>query len=140
MIVVDTNVMSELMRPSPSTAVTGWVQARSATELYTTAISIAEVLHGIERLPDGRRKNLVKATAEDVFSAFADHLLAFDATAAVEYARLVSSREHAGAPIDGFDAQIAAICRVHGATLATRNVKDFHDAGVDVVDPWRASG
>lgn len=128
------------MRPSPSNAVTSWVQARSATELYTTAITVAEVLYGIERLPDGRRKELLKATAEDVFSAFADHLLAFDATAAVEYAWLVSSREHAGAPIDGFDAQIAAICRVHGATLATRNVKDFHDTGIDVVDPWRASG
>lgn len=140
MIVVDTNVTSELMRPSPSTAVTRWVQARGSTELYTTAITLAEVLHGIERLPDGRRKNLLKATAQDVFSAFADHLLAFDATAAMEYARLVSLRERAGAPIDGFDAQIAAICRVHGATLATRNVKDFQDTGIDVVDPWRASG
>ncbi len=138
MIVVDTNVTSELMRPVPSPAVTAWVRARSATELYTTSITLAEVRYGIERLSDGRRKDLLRAMAEDVFSAFANHVLAFDATAAVDYARIVSSRDRAGAPIDGFDAQIAAICRVHGATLATRNVKDFHDTGIDVTDPWQA--
>ncbi len=140
MIVVDTNVTSELMRPSPSTTVTAWVRARTATELYTTSITLAEVLYGIERLPGGRRKDVLKTTATDVFSAFADQLLAFDATAAVEYAGLVDSRERAGAPIDGFDAQIAAICRVHGATLATRNVKDFQDVGIEVVDPWCDNG
>ncbi len=138
MIVVDTNVTSELMRPLPSPAVTAWVRARSATELYTTSITLAEVRYGIERLPDGRRRDLLRATAKDVFSAFADHVLVFDATAAVEYAEIVSSRDRAGAPIDGFDAQIAAICRAHGATLATRNVKDFHDTGIDVTDPWHA--
>jgi len=140
MIVVDTNVTSELMRPSPSTTVTAWVRARTATELYTTSITLAEVLYGIERLPGGRRKDVLKTTATDVFSAFADQLLAFDATAAVEYAGLVDSRERAGAPIDGFDAQIAAICRVHGATLATRNVQDFQDVGIEVVDPWCDNG
>lgn len=140
MIVVDTNVTSELMKPSPSTAVTTWVRNRGAADLYTTSITIAEVLYGIERLPAGRRKDQLKTTTKDVFSAFADHLLAFDATAAVEYAGLVSSRERTGAPIDGFDAQIAAICRVHGATLATRNAKDFQDTGIDIVDPWRPNG
>lgn len=71
-----------------------------------------------------------------MFSAFADHVLAFDATAAVDYAGIVSSRERAGTPIDGFDAQIAAICRARGATLATRNVKDFHGTGIEVTNPW----
>jgi len=136
-IVVDTNVASELMRPSPSSAVTAWVRARSASELYTTSITLAEVRYGIERLPDGRRKDLFRIAAEEVFSAFADHVLAFDAKAAVEYAGVVASRDRAGAPIDGFDAQIAAICRVHGATLATRNVKDFHDTEIAVTDPWQ---
>jgi predicted nucleic acid-binding protein len=135
-IVVHTNVTSELMKPVPSTTVTAWVRARSATELYTTSITLAEVLDGIARLPDGRRKDLLKTTAQGVFSAFADQLLAFDATAAVEYAELVSSRERTGPPIEGFDAQIAAICRAHGATLATRNVKDFQDTGIAVIDPW----
>lgn len=83
----------------------------------------AEVRYGIERLADGRRKDLLRSAAEDVFSAFADHILAFDATAAVDYAAIVSARDRTGAPIDGFDAQIAAICRAHGATLATRNIK-----------------
>lgn len=139
MIVVDSNVTSELMRPSPSPAVTAWVRARSASELYTTSITLAELRYGIERLPDGRRKDMLRRAAEDVFSAFADHILAFDAMAAVEYAEIVNSRERAGAPIEGFDAQIAAICRVHGATLATRNVKDFHDTRIDVTDPWHGS-
>ena len=112
------------------------MRKRSATELFTTSITLAEVLNGIERLPDGRRTNLLRTTAEGVFSAFADQLLAFDSAAASESAELVNFRERSGAPIDGFDAQIAAICRVHGATLATRNIKDFHDTGVEVTDPW----
>ncbi len=136
MIVVDTNVTSELMRRSPSPTVTTWVRAWSAPELYTTAITLAEVRYGIERLPDGRRKELLRSTADEVFSAFADQVLAFDATAAVNYAGIVSSRDDTGSPIDGFDAQIAAICRAHGATLATRNIKDFHDTGIKVTNPW----
>jgi len=140
MIVVDTNVTSELMKPSPSTAVTAWLRACSPSELYTTSITVAEVLYGIERLTDSRRRDLLRTVAEDAFSAFAAYVLAFDATSAVEYATLVSQRERTGAPIDGFDAQIAAICRAHGASLATRNVKDFHGTGIDVINPWQAGG
>lgn len=136
MIVLDTNVTSELMKPSPSPVVTAWVRAGNADELYTTSITLAEVRYGIERLPDGRRKELLRTAAQEVFSAFADHVLAFDATAAVDYAEIVISRDRAGAPIDGFDAQIAAICRAQAATLATRNVKDFDDTGIDVTNPW----
>lgn len=139
MIVVDTNVTSELMRPSPSPVVTAWVRARGAAEMFTTSITLAEVRYGIERLPNGRRKDVLRAAAEDVFSRFADHVLPFDASAAVDYAEVVSARERAGAPIDGFDAQIAAICRARGATLATRNVNDFRGVGVEVTDPWEAS-
>ncbi len=138
MIVVDTNVTSELMRPSPSPVVAAWVRGHSATELYTTSITLAEVRYGIERLPDSRRKDLLITTAEEAFSAFTDHVLPFDAAAAVEYAGIVSHRERAGTPIDGFDAQIASICRTHNATLATRNVKDFENAGIVVIDPWQA--
>lgn len=137
MIVVDTNVTSELMRPSPSPVVKAWVRAHNAAELYTTSITLAEVGYGIERLPDGRRKELLRTGADDVFSAFAAHVLSFDATAAPAYAEIASRRERTGAPIDGFDAQIAAICRTRGAALATRNVKDFHDTGITVIDPWQ---
>lgn len=75
-----------------------------------------------------------------MFSAFVDRVLAFDGTAALQYARAVSRRDRAGAPIEGFDARIAAICRAHHAVSATRNVKDFRDTGTDITDPWQASG
>lgn len=138
MIVVDTNVTSELMRPSPSPAVVAWVQARRASQLYTTSITVAEVLYGIERLPESRRKQLLGTTAIEVFAAFADRVLAFDEPAAVQYANIVAARDGAGARISGFDAQIAAICRSQGATLATRNTKDFDGTGVAVANPWTA--
>lgn len=138
MNIVDTNVVSELMRPVPSLALATWVRSHGATELYTTSITLAEILYGIERLRHGRRKDLLRTAANDVFSAFAEHVLAFDMPAAAEYARIVTHRKHAGLPIDGFDAQIAAVCRMHDAALATRNVKDFHDTGIHVVDPWHA--
>ena len=137
MIVVDTNVVSELMRPAPSPAVEAWVRARSGGELYTTSITVAEIGYGIERLPYGARRTRLKTTAQQLFSVFAEHVLAFDAVAAELYGAIVYGRERLGAPIDGFDAQIAAICGVHSATLATRNVKDFDGTGIDVVDPWR---
>jgi len=136
--IVDTNVVSELMRPVPSLALATWVRSHGATELYTTSITLAEILYGIERLRHGRRKDLLRTAANDVFSAFPEHALAFDMPAAAECARIVTHWKHAGLPIDGFDAQIAAVCRMHDAALATRNVKDFHDTGIHVVDPWHA--
>ena len=136
MIVVDTNVTSELMRPAPSPAVVGWVRERNAGELFTTAITLAEIGYGIERLPPSRRKASLKAAADELFAAFSSQVLPFDALAASEYPSIVRRCEQAGAPIDGFDAQIASICRTHGASLATRNVKDFQHTGIDVIDPW----
>jgi toxin FitB len=136
MIVVDTNVVSELMRPSPSPVVVGWVRSNER-ELYTTSITLAEIRYGIERLADGRRKELLRSTAEEVFAAFEERVLPFDAKAAMLYAMIVSERGRAGLPIDGFDAQIASICRGHRAALATRNSKDFQGTGTDVIDPWQ---
>lgn len=139
MIIVDTNVASELMKPQPDPVVGDWVRAHTGTQLCTTAITLAEIRYGIERLPAGRRRDLLKAVAEDLFAAFEDQILPFDAAAASNYGEIVTRRDRAGLPIDGFDAQIACICRVHGATLATRNVKDFRDTGIDVIDPWRTA-
>jgi toxin FitB len=136
-IVVDTNVVSELMRPSPSSQVVEWVRGGDESDLYTTAITLAEIRYGIERLPDGRRKDVLRITTDNVFAAFEERVLPFDATAAVQYATIVSDRDRAGQPIDGFDAQIAAICRTRRAALATRNGKDFHGTGIDVIDPWQ---
>ncbi len=136
MIVVDTNVTSELMRPAPDAAVRAWMLGASPTDLFTTSITLAEILYGLERLPAGQRRDLLRATAQETFAAFAERVLPFDAAAAGRYGSIVHGRERSGRPIDGFDAQIASICQVHGATLATRNTRDFENTGVDLVDPW----
>ena len=136
MIVLDTNVIAELMKPAPSTVVRAWVSSQSSMSLFTTAVNVAEILYGIERLPQGRRKRQLRELVGDVFSAFDDKVLAFDHEAARAYASLVDRRSRLGRPVEGFDAQIAAICAVHGATLATRNLKDFVDTGISAVDPW----
>ena len=137
MIIADTNVVSELMRPSPSLRVRDWVNAQAPGELCTTAVTVAEIRYGLERLPDGRRKDGLLATVTEVFAAFSDFIQPFDADAAVWYATIVARRDRLGLPIDGFDAQIAAICRTRGAALATGNAKDFWETGIDVIDPWQ---
>jgi predicted nucleic acid-binding protein len=137
MIVIDTNVASELMRPSPARAVLDWVQGQDGRDLCTTAITVAEIGYGIERLPRGRRKENLKTAVAEVFGMFAEQVLPFDAAAAEQYALVVSHRDDLGLPINGFDAQIAAICRVRGAALATRNLTDFRQTGVDCINPWQ---
>jgi toxin FitB len=138
MIVLDSNVVSELMRASPAPAVLEWLGRQAAAELFTTAISVAEVQYGIARMPEGPRRHALAQAADGVFDAFPEQVLPFDGRAAAAYATLVAERERAGHPINGFDAQIASICRVHGAVLATRNVKDFHGTGVTTTDPWQS--
>jgi len=103
-IVVDTNVVSELMRPSPSSQVRDWLSAQAPGELYTTAVTVAEIRYGLERLPDGRRKDSLLAIATEVFAAFSEFVEPFDADAAVWYATIVAYRDRLGPPIDGFDA------------------------------------
>jgi predicted nucleic acid-binding protein len=138
MIILDTNVASELMKPSPAAVVREWVHAHRG-ELYTTSITLAEIRYGIERLPAGRRRDALGATADDLFAGFEDQVLPFDAPAAMHYSTIVTRRDRAGLPIDGFDAQIASICHTHRAALATRKIKDFQGSGVDVIDPWQAA-
>lgn len=126
------------MRAVPADRVVRWVTSRPGDALNTTSISVAEVRYGIVRLPSGRRRELLIAATDDVFSAFQDRVLPFDATAARHYASLVVEREQAGTPISGFDAQIAAICRSRTAVLATRNTSDFTGLGLELVNPWEA--
>jgi toxin FitB len=135
-IVVDTNVTSEVMRREPAAAVLAWLAEQPSDDLYSTAITVAEIGYGIARLPDGQRRELLRATASEVFLAFSDRILSFDARAAAYYAEVVVERERSGAPISGFAAQIASICLSHGATLATRNVEDFDGVGVALTNPW----
>jgi len=138
-IVLDTNVLSELMRPAPSERVVRWVAAQPTTSLYTTSITQAEILHGIMLLPSGRRRIALEAAAEAMFSEdFGGRVLPFGSEAAHPYARVAAERRRAGRPISHFDAQIAAIARSAGAEIATRNVADYDACGVQVINPWEA--
>jgi len=137
MIVLDTNVVSELMKPAPAGSVAEWVAAQPAASLFTTSITQAEILHGIMLLPSGRRRAAVEAAAEEMFKdEFGGRILPFGSDAAEPYARIAADRRRAGRPISQFDAQIAAIARSTGSALATRNVMDFEGCGVKLIDPW----
>ena len=137
MIVLDTNVVSELMRPQPAPAVLAWVNAQPADQLWLCSVVVAELLSGVGRLPDGARKRqLASAVEAMVFDDFAGRTLTFDLEAAAAYAQLVVRREAAGVPIAMADAQIGAICAVHGATLATRNTRNFAQLGLTLIHPW----
>jgi len=137
MIVVDTNVLSELMRPEPNHTVLAWMDGLQRKEMSITAISVAEIRYGIGALPDGKRKRRLLDAATTLFDEyFAGRIYAFDEPAAVEYADIALQRDRIGSPISMPDAQIAAICRVSSAELATRNVKDFENTGVALINPW----
>jgi predicted nucleic acid-binding protein len=139
MIVLDTNVLSELMKPEPEARVVAWVAAQDAENLFTTSISQAEILHGVGLLPSGRRRRGFEAAAEAMFREdFRDRVLAFDSEAARPYAEIAVERRRVGRPISHFDAQIAAIAVRSGAMIATRNVTDFEACGVRIIDPWNA--
>jgi predicted nucleic acid-binding protein len=138
-IVLDTNVVSELIRKAPEPRVLSWVDRFSASDVLITAITAAELMYGVARTAQGRRKQELHTKVEGVLTEdFEDQILPFDTRAAMYYAEIVVSRERAGRPISMADAQIAAICRNWNAGLATRNVDDFIDTGVDVVNPWDA--
>lgn len=136
MIVLDTDVVSELMHPEPAPRVAAWVRDRDRRELRTTSITLAEVRYGLARLPDGRRKQALVAAADEVFETFEEQVLPVDAAAAEQYAIIAAGRERSGRPISGFDALIAAVCRSQGAALATRNLPDFDGTGVQLINPW----
>jgi len=138
MIILDTNVVSELMKPRPATEVVEWMAGHPAASLYTTSITQAEILHGLKLLPHGRRRNALEAAAMSMFAEdFGDRILGFGTDAAPTYAQIASDRRRRGRPISQFDAQIAAIAGVAGAAIATRNVADFDGCGVTILDPWR---
>lgn len=138
MIVLDTNVVSEVMRPAPSAQVLTWIDRQPVGELFTTAITVAEIFCGIELLPRGKRRDSLLATAEAIFNRdFLDRALAFNADAARIFSRIYSRRRVRGRPISQSDGQIAAIVQLHGATLATHNVADFEGCGIALFDPWQ---
>lgn len=138
-MVLDTNVLSELMRPQPDARVVAWFDRNAEAAFFITAITRAEILLGIDLLPTGRRKDALAEASRKMFDQeFAGRSLPFDDQAADIYARVVADRTRAGLPISTEDAQIAAISLKQGLPLATRNVKDFDNiAGLRIVDPWR---
>jgi len=138
MIIVDTNVVSEMMRAVPEPIVLRWFSSQADEDLKVTAITLAEILYGIELLASGKRRDALQAGAEKMFGVvLAGHILTFDDKAARAFAVITSSRRKQGRPISDFDAQIAAIARANGATLATRDTDDFAGCGVRLINPWR---
>lgn len=137
MIVVDTNVLSEVMRPVPSGKVLRWMAARPAPVLFTTTITLGEVLFGLELVPAGKRRVALQQAIRMMFEEeFAGRILTFDMDAARAFADISAQCRRLGRPIGEMDAQIAGIALSQGAAIATRNVRDFADCGVELIDPW----
>lgn len=137
MTILDTNIFSEVVKPRPEPKVIEWLGAQKYHEVYLTAITLAEVRHGLNNMPAGKRQAQLHDAVEALFeNEFAGRILPFDEAASFCYAQLVVERARAGRPVQAFDAQIAAIARARGATVATRNTKDFEQCGVALVNPW----
>ena len=137
MILLDTNVISEMMRVRPNPAVLAWLDKQPQEELWTASVVLAELLSGIEIMPAGRKQKALREAVEEMIAVdFRGQVLNFDLRAARQYGQILSQRRKIGRPIREFDAQIAAIANVHGAILATQNVNDFDACGLTLIDPW----
>lgn len=139
MIVLDTNVLSELVRPEPAASVLAWLAGYRRTDFCATAVSEAEIAYGLALLPNGRRRDALRqATARLLGEGLGGRVLPFDRTAAAFYGEIAAARRAAGRPIATADGQIAAIARARGATLiATRDIGGFQGCGVELVNPWQ---
>lgn len=136
MIVLDTNVISEAMRPEPASEVMGWLNAQSANTLYLSSVTLAELLFGIGALPGGKRKDRLACALDRLLELFPGRVLPFDQEAAQRYAKMAVTARAAGRPMPMADGYIAATAAAHGFAVATRNVADFADTGVGLIDPW----
>ncbi|HAQ67205.1 MAG TPA: VapC toxin family PIN domain ribonuclease [Phycisphaerales bacterium] len=141
MIVLDTNVLSALMRVEPDRAVVRWLNGLAPESIWTTSITLFELQFGIDVLPDGERKTaLQNAFHQAVYEDMQGRILDFDAPAAAAAGTIAARQRALGRPVDMRDAQIAGIIAARRATLATRNVRHFADTGLALVDPWGAAG
>jgi hypothetical protein len=139
MIVLDTNALSEALKPAPSEVVLRWLASQEPLNVFITAITQAEILYGIEVLPAGKRKQSLSAAVGKLFDEhFRGRILAFDQESARLFAKIVAAREAAGRPISQFDAMIAAIARSRGAAVGTRDTGDFEHCGIRLINPWIA--
>lgn len=139
MIVLDTNVVSEGMKPEPNPAVRDWLDEQVAETLYISSVTIAELLFGIGAMPEGRRKQKLATTLDGMLPLFEDRILAFDTDAARRYADLAVAARRAGKGFPTPDGYIAATAAAHGFAVATRDASAFNAAGVPVIDPWTAN-
>jgi predicted nucleic acid-binding protein len=140
MIVFDTNVISETMRPAPEPAVLSWIHSIPRREIWTCTVVLAELFSGVDLMAAGKRQQLLREKMEQLVPAlFLNQIFLFDLAAARAYGPILAARRASGRPIDQFDAQIAAIAKANGATLATRNTPDFEDCGIQLVNPWQAA-
>lgn len=140
MIVLDTNVVSELVKPTGDANVRAWASAQPRNELFIGSPAMAELRFGIVRLPAGKRKTALLSGYDKLREAFRSNIVVFDLRAAESFADILLSRQQAGAPIQVIDAQIAAIARARNAAVATRDVSDFQGCGVTIVGPWSYEG
>lgn len=136
MIILDTNVVSEAMKPEPHPGVREWLNAQSAETLYLTSVTLAELLFGIAALPSGKRKDMLNDTLSGLVELFDDRVLAFDADAAPHYARLAAIAKASGRGFPVPDGYIAAIAATHGYKVASRDTAPFAAANIDVINPW----
>ena len=137
MILLDTNVVSELMRPAPDAKVLAWTRAQAADELATSVVTVAEIGAGLSCLPLGaRRRDLVARWSRLRDEGFGARIFGLDLEAAKAYGEIFAQRQRSGRPAATFDLLIAAIAQVHGLVVATRNVRDFEDCGVQFINPW----
>lgn len=140
MIILDTNVVSEPLKPEPEPSVLDWLNAQAPETLYLTTVNLAELLAGVEAMPAGRRRtDLHHALVERMMPLFEGRILAFDKQAAEAFARINVSAQAVGNPISFADGAIAAIASAHGFMLATRNVRDFKGTRIELINPWTRS-
>jgi predicted nucleic acid-binding protein len=137
MIVIDTNVVSEIVKPSPATAVIEWFALQTAGDLYTTTVTQAEILYGIELMPKGRRREALQAAMSRIFDrTFEERVLPFDEGSAYAFAMIAAIHRSGGRTTSDLDLEIAAVALSRGASLATRNVRNFRGCGVELINPW----
>lgn len=137
MIILDTNIVSEILRPAPTPAVEAWLADQDGVSVYFTAVGEAEIRRGVAILAASRRRAALAKAIDDILDIdFQGRILPFDSAAARAYAVIGAERRARGRPISQFDCQIAAIARVHGASVATRNTGDFEGCGIPLIDPW----
>lgn len=138
MIILDTNLVSEPLKPKPDAAVLAWLDRQAPDTLYLTTITLAELQAGIEVLPVGKRRQVLQETLTEVVAQFEGRVLSFDQDSAHAFGRVAASAQAAGNPIHFGDCAIAAIAIRHGFVLATRNVRDYKGAGIEMINPWNA--